>query len=77
MRGVELIKEETAGDKHACYAPLTKELTSLKRITDYNQYIMMQNLEEYYKRMYEMDSVIIGVEKNSSLNLVNKRGFNN
>ncbi|MFQ6421317.1 hypothetical protein ACLNAK_21580 [Bacillus sp. AF56] len=62
LRGVELIKEETAGDKHACYAPLTKELTGLKSITDDNQYSMIQNLEEYYKRMHEMDSVIIVVE---------------
>jgi hypothetical protein len=62
LRGVELIKKEKAGDKHACYAPLTKELTSLKSITDDNQYSMIQSLEDYYKKMHEMDSVIIDVE---------------
>lgn len=62
LRGVELIKEEKTGNKHACYAPLTKELTSLKSITDDNQYSMIQSLEDYYKKMHEMDSVIMSVE---------------
>ncbi len=57
FNGVDLIVETPES-----YPPLSKELTSLKNITDGQKYSMIQVDDERYRQIHERNSVIINVE---------------